>query len=746
MTYTEKGTPSIFKDLNCYYNPACLVNIISLDLLQAKHHTAFDSEKKNAFTVEVSDALTVTFEGFGSGLYFVNLNTPVNAYPISLLNTVTENKQFFSRREIEGAEAARAQQGQIGWPSDQECYEIIGDNLLTNSKATLDDLRRAEHIFGGTTLGLLKGKTACKPVNTHASIEHTPLPPIIMKTHPSDDLDIDFLHVQGAPCLLMKSTKFHFHATQAFNRISERKKKTLHTTYKRGPQDIINGVEKVLTVFRIRGFQVNLVNADNEFKKLELKVAAHVEICAAGQHVPCIERGMRFLKDRTRCFWGSLPFKKVPKLMVDECLTMVTTCLNDFPSKNGISTTLSPASIALGRGKIDGNNLKANFGRHYEVCCGTDNANKERHTSATCLRPSTSQGGCCFMNLHTGKKIHGYRFTELAMPQHIIDTVHDLADAENAPNLDDDGCPSFEWELGAPVNAEDEAFPPIPPMHAAPDDASAEDDNANNNNADNVDDDPANDDASIGPNNHHEVSDEDESLSDDDVNDNNESISDHTTPDQQPDARSADESIADDSVEPIDELMSEMDPENIVEGKRNSTALTQSNISSFGGKYHVNMLNIGQNTFAKFELVKTELHSTAVGVCFNQMTASKGIKLCGAKAVAAMFKEHKQLDDLEVLGRLTPENITHEQKRNALRAVKLIKIKRDGRVKGRTCADGSTQRNYVAEGRGLISHFIFGSAYGNTSNQRMRRTRHSNIRCTRSALARQNSRRQIRNP
>jgi len=46
--------------------------IISLDLLQRKYHTTFDSEKKNAFKVEVSDAVTITFEGFGS-----NLNTPV---------------------------------------------------------------------------------------------------------------------------------------------------------------------------------------------------------------------------------------------------------------------------------------------------------------------------------------------------------------------------------------------------------------------------------------------------------------------------------------------------------------------------------------------------------------------------------------------------------------------------------------------------------------------------------------------
>jgi hypothetical protein len=140
MTYTHKGTINVFKELNCYYNPECLVNIISLDLLQRKYHTIFDSEKKNAFTVEVSDTLTITFEGFGSGLYFVNLKTPVTAYRFSLLNTVKENKEFFSRCEVEGAEAAREQQGQIGWPSDQEYHEIIRDNLLKNSKATLDDL------------------------------------------------------------------------------------------------------------------------------------------------------------------------------------------------------------------------------------------------------------------------------------------------------------------------------------------------------------------------------------------------------------------------------------------------------------------------------------------------------------------------------------------------------------------------------------------------------------------------------
>ena len=54
-------------------------------------------------------------------------------------------------------------------------------------------------------------------------------------------------------------------------------------------------------------------------------------------------------------------------------------------------------------------------------------------------------------------------------------------------------------------------------------------------------------------------------------------------------------------------------------------------------KYNVNMLNIGQDDFAKFEKVKAGLYFTAVGICFNQMSASKGIKLYRAKAIEGYF-------------------------------------------------------------------------------------------------------------
>jgi hypothetical protein len=169
------------------------------------------------------------------------------------------------------------------------------------------------------------------------------------------------------------------------------------------------------------------------------------------------------------------------------------------------------------------------------------------------------------------------------MPQHIIDKVHDLADAEDAPDLDEDGCPFFEWELGAPVN-DDKAFPHAPPLHAEPDDVPDEDDGTNHDDDsdDAGDDDPDADAESV-------TSDDDESVLPN--TDNDESISDDTAPAPQLNARSDNETGDDSSVEPVDELGSKITSENIVEGRRNRTATTQPNISSFGGKYHVNKVS-----------------------------------------------------------------------------------------------------------------------------------------------------------
>ena len=68
-----------------------------------------------------------------------------------------------------------------------------------------------------------------------------------------------------------------------------------------------------------------------------------------------------------------------------------------------------------------------------------------------------------------------------------------------------------------------------------------------------------------------------------------------------------------------------------------------------------------------------EAYSKAVGVMFTQMPASRGIKLFREKAVSAIFKELKQLNDGVLPGNpvIVPINIVW------------------------TCANGSRQRNFV---------------------------------------------------
>ena len=88
----------------------------------------------------------------------------------------------------------------------------------------------------------------------------------------------------------------------------------------------------------------------------------------------------------------------------------------------------------------------------------------------------------------------------------------------------------------------------------------------------------------------------------------------------------------------------------------------------------------------------TKPKNIAVNACFTQMSARKGIEQFGKLVVAAMLKEYKQLDNLLVFGAVSPESLSKQERRRALCAINLIKLKRCGKVKGRTCADGSVQK------------------------------------------------------
>lgn len=85
------------------------------------------------------------------------------------------------------------------------------------------------------------------------------------------------------------------------------------------------------------------------------------------------------------------------------------------------------------------------------------------------------------------------------------------------------------------------------------------------------------------------------------------------------------------------------------------------------------------------------------GKVMTQMTAEKGIKEFGQEAIAALMTEFSQLENHDVYEVLDAGLLTIAQRRGALRAINLIKRKRNGTLKGRTVADGSVQRSLYAK-------------------------------------------------
>ena len=61
------------------------------------------------------------------------------------------------------------------------------------------------------------------------------------------------------------------------------------------------------------------------------------------------------------------------------------------------------------------------------------------------------------------------------------------------------------------------------------------------------------------------------------------------------------------------------------------------------------------------------------------------------------MKERTQLDDKGVFEPLHFNELTKAQRKQGLRLVQLIKKKRSGKIKGRTCADGRPQRRYITQ-------------------------------------------------
>ena len=116
-----------------------------------------DTSIEKAMNVIMRDVTLFKFKECGSGLYYYvmvstdeqnNAKTNTTITPYSLLSTVTENKEFYTRADIEGTDRVRRYQEILGWPETSALKNYVNNNLLLNCNINVDDIDRSEEIYG----------------------------------------------------------------------------------------------------------------------------------------------------------------------------------------------------------------------------------------------------------------------------------------------------------------------------------------------------------------------------------------------------------------------------------------------------------------------------------------------------------------------------------------------------------------------------------------------------------------------
>jgi hypothetical protein len=264
------------------------------------------------------------------------------------------------------------------------------------------------------------------------------IPRMLLEQNQLVTLAVDVMFVNGVPFLVSVARRINFITAEY---IPSRTKRQLAA-----------GITRVMDLYTRGGFQVGCVLVDNEFEPLRSLVPVIVvNTTAAREHVPEVERKIRLIKERGRGILNTLPFNKMPRIILIELIYHVVLWLNALPVKSGVSQTLSPREIVVRHKLTFKDHCKGTFG---SFCYAHDepfptNSMISRTSPAIILGPTGNlQGTYKMLNLDTGAKVKRRKWIPHPMPDSVIKQVERMGQSDGLPGTFDFADRSgvlFEW-------------------------------------------------------------------------------------------------------------------------------------------------------------------------------------------------------------------------------------------------------------------------------------------------------------
>jgi hypothetical protein len=294
--------------ITVYHNPYGIANNLSLESTKAKHRVTYNSwDCDGVFKVHTKEGI-VESKPSEKGLHYHNTSKDNSNFECMLVDTVRDNFEGHTKRNIAKAKEAQRLQGMVGNPTDKEFKGMVRERLITDCPVTVQEVENANRIFG-PDLAYLRGKTIrTKP--EHVCIEYVQIPWDIVELYMYVTLVADVMFVNGLPFLVTSS--------QGISRV------TIEYLKLRTAKRLIDILEIVIRIYRKAGFIVQTTHMDMEFKKLRDKLPNIIlNTTAAREHVGEIERKIQVVKERARSTISILPYKLLPKLVIMSSCTSV---------------------------------------------------------------------------------------------------------------------------------------------------------------------------------------------------------------------------------------------------------------------------------------------------------------------------------------------------------------------------------------------------------------------------------------
>ncbi len=128
---------------------------------------------------------------------------------------------------------------------------------------------------------------------------------------------------------------------------------TIEYLQSRTAKRLVHTLRRVFRIYGTGRYVIQTTLIDIEFEKLKPTMPEIVlNTTATREHEGMVERKIRVLKERARGTFNTLPYPKLPKMMVIELMHFCAMWMNSFPMRLGISEKWSPREL-VSRTKLD---------------------------------------------------------------------------------------------------------------------------------------------------------------------------------------------------------------------------------------------------------------------------------------------------------------------------------------------------------------------------------------------------------